>query len=429
MRLKKTIFLMLAAFFTLLQACTADEPMAQQQDQSPERTTHVSMDQARNRLAKVLEAMNPSTRSNSLNIGEGVALSKNNKPLTRSGEEDAWYYYFPINDGEKFAIMSARTDMPELLATGNGTPDKDNPAALVPDTLRWNINNVRRSISVPVDSTWLAENDTVFYERGFTYYYFPYRHLCPVKWNQNYPFNKYIDFDPRINDIPNAGCVAIAMVHFMAAAKCRPSHYKNIPLDWETWIKYPTVDSLKSHPEALDSVAKLLYYLGLKENLDMQYGYDGYTSVTYDYKIPPTLENFGFYDGGQIAPFSENAVIHEFDRGYPVIISGSSTKLPIGHTWILDGLMVAETVVKVYNRKECIGQYTEQVYYFDVNWGWSGQGDGFYLSTGFNSLVPPDFNPDNNPVNNSQRPWEPWGANFDGYKTILVGVKKDSTEK
>ncbi len=91
--------------------------------------------------------------------------------------------------------------------------------------------------------------------------------------------------------------------------------------------------------------------------------------------------------------------------------------------------MVAETVVKVYNRKECIGQYTEQVYYFDVNWGWSGQGDGFYLSTGFNSLVPPDFNPDNNPVNNSQRPWEPWGANFDGYKTILVGVKKDSTEK
>lgn len=77
--------------------------------------------------------------------------------------------------------MSARNDLPELLAIGNGTPEKDDPTAIVPDTLRWNINNIARGKQLPVDSTWLSENDTVFYVRGETHYTFPYRHLCPVK--------------------------------------------------------------------------------------------------------------------------------------------------------------------------------------------------------------------------------------------------------
>lgn len=91
--------------------------------------------------------------------------------------------------------MSARNDLPELLAIGNGTPEKDDPTAIVPDTLRWNINNIARGKQLPVDSTWLSENDTVFYVRGETHYTFPYRYLCPVKWDQCAPYNKFVEFD------------------------------------------------------------------------------------------------------------------------------------------------------------------------------------------------------------------------------------------
>lgn len=100
------------------------------------------MNQARKRLTKVLVIMEPATRSLPAHIGEGVALNKDKKVLTRAQEDNAWYYYFSINNGEKFAIMSARNDLPELLAIGNGTPDKNDPSALVPDTSLWNINNI-----------------------------------------------------------------------------------------------------------------------------------------------------------------------------------------------------------------------------------------------------------------------------------------------
>lgn len=119
-------------------------------------------------------------------------------------------------------------------------------------------------------------------------------------------------------------------------------------------------------------------------------------------------------------PFSVGAVIGEFEEGYPVIMSGHSSALPVGHQFILQGLMKAETIVGVYNRKEMIDSYTEVIYYFDVNWGWGARGDGCYLSTGFNSLVPPDYNPDNNP---SIPDDDSWGGNFDGYNEVLVGAR------
>lgn len=386
------------------------------------------MNQARKRLTKVLDIMEPATRSLPAHIGEGVALNKDKKVLTRAQEDNAWYYYFSINNGEKFAIMSARNDLPELLAIGNGTPDKNDPSALVPDTSLWNINNI--DIIATVDSSWIAENDTIIYQRSEPFYYFPYRHLCPVKWDQSHPFNKYVKFDSILNNKPTAGCLATATAHFMSGAKCRPSHYKQVSFDWNTWIKYPTVDSLYNHPEVLDSIAKLLIYLGDKENLNMDYGVNhSYTSLAYPSDIPKTLVNFGFFYGGNLVPFTEEAVINEFKRGYPVIINGYTSLGGSGHSWVLHGLMVSETIVTVYNRKEAIDCYTEKVYYFDVNWGWAAQGDGYYLSTGFNSLVPPDFNPDGNPVNRPTNPDKPWGANFDGYKSILTGVKKTATEQ
>ena len=405
-----------------LQSCISDDMTALQKDPLPEANTHVSMDQARQRLIKVLGKTEPATRGFSVNIGEGIALNKEAEPLTRAQGDEAWYYYFTINNGEKFAIMSARNDLPELLAIGNGTPEKDDPTAIVPDTLRWNINNIARGKQLPVDSTWLSENDTVFYVRGETHYTFPYRHLCPVKWDQCAPYNKFVEFDTILGETPNAGCVATATAQFMASVKCRPTHYKEVYFDWDTLVKYPTTESLVNHPEVLDSVAKLLIYLGEKENLNMKYGGDdhGYTSTVSPYNIPRTLLNFGFAKGGSYVPFSVGAVIGEFEEGYPVIMRGHSSALPIGHQFILQGLMKAETIVGVYNRKEMIDSYTEVIYYFDVNWGWGARGDGYYLSTGFNSLVPPDYNPDNNPSIPDDDSWE---GNFDGYNEVLVGAR------
>lgn len=70
------ITIVFVVMLVALQSCISDDMTALQKDPLPEANTHVSMDQARQRLIKVLGKTEPATRGFSVNIGEGIALNK-----------------------------------------------------------------------------------------------------------------------------------------------------------------------------------------------------------------------------------------------------------------------------------------------------------------------------------------------------------------
>ena len=391
-------------------------------------TRHVSMQTAKERLREILPEMTVQTRS-SFTIDDGIAFNNHRQPLTRAQEDEALYYYFPIDNGNQYAIMSARSELPQLLALGNGSPDVETLDELIPDVKDWSVATVGYNISVTdsggtiggiTDPPVVVRGNPVFIPIAVGVPDTTINNLCPVKWDQNVGFNQ---FCPDIPDEPgvktNACCVATAVAQLFANEKCRPSGSANFAIDWELLLSCPDATSMRNNPEALRHIAELLIELGLPENLDVTYHYDGkYLSVASSSDIGRTLKNFGFKNEGKLVDFTQESVINEFKRGYPVIISGRSENARVGHSWILHGYKVAEVPVYVYQGANIIAQWTEYETYFQCNWGCSGMGDGYFHAMGFDPQTGRVHNPEHMP----DCPYPMGDLSY--HKRVLVGVEK-----
>ncbi len=206
-----------------------------------------------------------------------------------------------------------------------------------------------------------------------------------------------------------------------SAEKCRPSSYNGHIYNWNLMLKCPFTSDLENNPEALDELATLLVDLGNTENLNINYEYEKWFSGAYPDRLVPTLKNFGFYNPGKLTTYNVSQAKAEIERGYPVIMNGYPSTGG-GHTWILHGVMECHTEMYACNSKGLIvDRWIETSYYFNVNWGWRGNSDGYYLSSGFNAINGPDLDID---------AWPPsaYGSNFDGPRTIVIGVRKTNTE-
>lgn len=420
-----------------LSSCTSDYPI----ENSPpgelthQKNVHVSMESAASKLTKLIGRLNNDTRgTTTISIGQGIALDRHQHTLTRA-DENAWFYYFPIDDGAKFAIMGARNDIPALFAYGNNSPVRDNPEALIPDSINWNINSTllaaqqtNDSIVQSLSSTYPDMQDSVTIVYGDPFFLYAQgiepADLCPVKWDQDKPFNNLCPQSPYHpeSNAPTC-CLATAVAQLFACEKLRPSCYKNIVFDWDNLSQLTYASQFKLHsPHALQ-VSQLMLELGKPENLNVDYCNTEYVSVAYPTNVQRTLKNFGIYNSGQYRPFSSALVIEDLKRGYPVITSGWD-ETGGGHTWIIDGVITMVTPIYTYigtnmNPTEVNYMYS---YYFGVNWGWSAHGDGYYLETGFYPTIGPDFNPHNYPTTTYCKD----GLNIG--VSIQYGVKMTSNE-
>lgn len=128
----------------LVLICSCSEEMEQQKQTDTRRVdNHISMSDAKKRLPQLIadiqyDGDNDSNRPifNSAKVIKETALDKNMRPLTRADEADASSYVFQMDNGQ-FAIMSATTTRPELLAVGYGTPD----LTKMPSSNDWNVDN------------------------------------------------------------------------------------------------------------------------------------------------------------------------------------------------------------------------------------------------------------------------------------------------
>lgn len=129
---------------------------------------------------------------------------------------------------------------------------------------------------------------------------------CYVQWGQGAPYNKYcpmIDGDHTVT-----GCVATAIAQLMSIYEY-PCNYGSYDFSWND------INSEITPPEGVpeDQVAHLMEQLGLPQNLDMEYGVNG--SGASPNRIPKTLENFGYSDGGNLIEYDTEEVVSDPYRG------------------------------------------------------------------------------------------------------------------
>lgn len=425
----------------LLYACSSDDGLLSPQHEvdAPCPSIHVSMKEAAEQLSQLLPTLTFKTRSASPGIiGQGIALGKEQQPLTRS-EEDVWFYYFPINGGEQFAIMSAHKDLPALLAIGNDRPNWEVPSASVPNPMRWNISasvraaeernqTIADSIRATIgDSGTITDEVTIV--RGTPYLVYSAgvepTDLCPVKWGQDDPYNRLLPMNPHHPAYHSKTCcVATAVAQLFANEKMRPSTYNGYTYDWNLLANCPDSLSIAQNPTATEQICHLMKDLGVPNNLNVDYTTYEWTTTALPGNVTRTLKNFNVYNPGQYMTYSTNLVIEDLKRGYPVIMGGWSETSPVGHSWIVHGMITMCTPIYVYVGEEMYDSFEEYEYYFDMNWGWNSVGDGYYLETGLNPSRAADFNPHNYPLNG--KGWG--GTDLNHSKVIQYGVRMTANE-
>jgi hypothetical protein len=207
--------------------------------------------------------------------------------------------------------------------------------------------------------------------------------LGNIIYDQGVPFNNLC---PIINGRRAVtGCVATAMAQIMryysypsvgtgsvtytgsnGAATLNLADYD---FDWSLILN----DYTKSYtPAQGEAVAKLMLACGA--SINMNYSADG--SGSHLNKAMKALkDNFGYskdieyydstgdYDPEGLIEYDWVFTIREnHQKGYPVMYAGSPASGKSGHAFVIDGYKVIDGL-----------------YYYHVNWGWSGYCNGYYL--------------------------------------------------
>ena len=286
-----------------------------------------------------------------------------------SVDKTAADFYVFNYDGGGFVIVSGDDRAEEILGYGEGTLDVNN----IPDNLRWWLGQYKEQMEFLIKNPKLRveksrEASTVL--RASTV-----SPLLTCTWDQNAPF---------WNQCPSyggsrcyTGCVATAMAQVMyywkypaqlpAIASYRTSSYNisvsalpGTTVDWDNMIDDYTGNYTSAQGTA---VATLMRYCG--QSCSMDYTPDGSGAYTPDQLAGMKL--FGYNSGAtyvQRANYSDSQwtamILEDLRAGRPVLYGGDDGYY--GHAFVVDG-------------------YDGSKYH--VNWGWSGEDDGYFAISSF----------------------------------------------
>ena len=210
--------------------------------------------------------------------------------------------------------------------------------------------------------------------------------------NQRSPWDKYV-----IEEHPGCpvGCVAVATALVMTHSKYSLSyHGTNFPFksivdaianeEEETsgdnalspkriggLVVFPPVLPEYSYEQAVDSMAKLLYWIGKDVNMD--YGINESDAASSDaYSL---CVNLGFTIPSGYANFDILELTQYLSDGHIVYIRGRDYKKNAGHAWVSDGC------------NYCVGLDGTTIVdtYIHCDWGWGGNCNGYYSGSVFSA--------------------------------------------
>ena len=180
----------------------------------------------------------------------------------------------------------------------------------------------------------------------------PYNNLCPIGWSENCP----------------TGCVATAMAQVMYYHKWPQGEVASpgwdLPATTFKWDLMKDDYDNSDTGESADAVAELMYYCGAA--VEMSYGVWESSANVYATDL---INHFGYSTAAKTVlrrSYSteewEGLIYNELKNARPVLYSGQSGQTDGGysggHEFVVDG----------YDDKGL----------FHVNWGWSGQSDGYF---------------------------------------------------
>lgn len=194
-------------------------------------------------------------------------------------------------------------------------------------------------------------------------------------WSQEEPFNKYI-----VEEHPGApaGCVAVATAMVMTSSKPNFTYHGikfNSQLIHEGLAKsnskLSSVSRIVSgetstpYEQAIDQVAKLLYWIG--KDVNMSYSPQGSGALPEKGYNLLKQENFNLRDKGLVTYNMHNAIKHIVAKGV-VYMRGRALGTTAGHAWILDACTY------------CIDPFKNDTTIAEVhcNWGWGGYANGYF---------------------------------------------------
>lgn len=271
---------------------------------------------------------------------------------------------YVVNRGsdEGYVVVAGDDAAPNMVLgyTDNGSFDYDN----APDNLKWWLAEYVRQLEFITANGITAEEQVA--PASFDTSVEP---MVTTLWDQGSPYND------QCNGY-YTGCVATAMAQVMNfhewpkqgtgkktyydsySGKRLTADFGSTTYQWDLMLD--TYDS-SSSAESCEAVATLMFHCGV--SVEMAYMADASGAYSYD-AAAALMEYFGYPDNVQIIhrdyrTYDEwvSTIKGEIDAARPVLLGGQSTDG--GHEFVIDG----------YNTDG----------YFHVNWGWSGQSNGYYL--------------------------------------------------
>lgn len=339
------------------------------------KTTSINKDDALIIANKVL-SRNGKTRSDADSLPElDYVFSKNRTRNAWSGDTLAYIINYPNNGG--FVIVSSIKNVyPVLGFSKEGNFSFDNAAAEqnFVECIEDYLANANKLSIYEVD-----DNDF-----DGCYVVDP---MVQISLSQGNPWNKYV-----IKEHPNcpAGCVAVATALVMSHSKDSINYhgslfkFKSITeaiSKGQGYSNNSVVNTTISHKpvysyeEAVDSMARLLYWLG--KDLNMDYSVLG--SGAYSIDAYNLCKDLGYEIPSNYASFDINKISWYLEDGYIIYIKGRDTEKDAGHAWVSDGcyFCVDKENSTIFNR----GNIKETYIYCD--WGWGGRCNGYYSGSVF----------------------------------------------
>ena len=212
-----------------------------------------------------------------------------------------------------------------------------------------------------------------------------------VHWWQKEPFNDYYPNRRKYIIIGHshkapAGCFPLAIAKIMAYFKYPKTKpiYNDYCINWES-LQYCDIQDKKpvfAHPAGSDNAAKLLK--GIAEGCHCLYFYSG--TFTFPSNATSYLRKHGF-QGAHNKDYSFDLVTQMLDVNRPLIVYAlPGINIFKSHCWNIDGYQIKTRRVTEYDSHGVVSKvYDETSNMVHCDFGWGGNGNGYYESGIFKS--------------------------------------------
>ena len=380
--MKKNLYLIIALLCTMVQGAWAEELTKKQALE----------------LAKQFVASHINVSDSAGNAARGN-IRQTAPTINEAGQVSGLYLFNVSNDGGFVIVSNDDRTVPILGFGQQGNIDPDN----MPDNMRAWLQGYADQIE------WLKQHEG-FQDSSFKIQVsssnakVDIEPLITTKWDQDKPYNNLC---PEIDGTRTiTGCAATTIAQIMNYYKWPKDACKPIPsydyrtvnkdkdsisvtvdgipattFDWENIIDIYVIKDPKGkeQPEYFGNetqqhaVAELMQYSGAA--MHMQYGLPNVGSGVTGYEIAYAMKTYFGYDGGMEYSLRTyytyqdwvDLIYNELAENRPVFLGGQSSNG--GHAFVCDGY-----------------KFKDGADYFNINWGWSGIYDNYFLLSLLNPI-------------------------------------------